>query len=590
MPFFSEEWIQELLAKVNLVDLIGEYVTLQNKSGRFWACCPFHNEKTPSFSVNPDKGFYHCFGCGKGGNAIQFVMEQEKMTFPEACQYLAEKVKLPVPENTDRTGYEKRKQQREKIFEMNKIAARFFHANLYSQKGKAALDYLHGRGIGDRVVKTFGMGFAPLGWDHLLKLLSEKGYTRQDMQTAGLIKLNDGKAYDMFRNRVMIPIINTFSNIIGFGGRVMDDGMPKYLNSPETAAFNKSRNLYNLNLIRKQKNLSHLILVEGYMDVIALSTYGIPECVATLGTALTQDQARLIKRYTDHVYVSYDGDEAGKKATLRALGILAQEGIETRVISIPGGQDPDEYLKEHGKAGYIGLMKASLPMMDYRFSVAAKKYDLNDSYQKEKFAQECISMLKGVDSAIIKEKYMKKLSEMTGFSINSIAQDAGGTDQKEIKWTPPTVEKKNTDVEEKAENCLIRLLCTNPQSVLKLENRISEGDFKNETNQKIFSYTLQCVKKGFSPTSAEILLALQKEEELKHATELLSEDGSNGVQKNFDDFFEDCVKQIELSRLEGQRKLLLVKCEAQADPEKRRELLEQVGTLAKKIHRLKTSF
>ncbi len=589
MPFFSEEWIQDLLAKVNLVDLIGEYVTLQNKSGRFWACCPFHNEKTPSFSVNQEKGFYHCFGCGKGGNAIQFVMEQEKMTFPEACQYLAEKVKLPIPEVTDHTGYEKRKQLREKIFEMNKIAAHFFHQNLFSEAGKQAHAYLNHREISDRVIKTFGMGYAPQGWDHLLKILAEKGYTKQDMQAAGLIKLSEGKSYDIFRNRVIIPIINTFGNIIGFGGRVMDDGMPKYLNSPETAAFNKSRNLYNLNLIRKQKNLPHLILVEGYMDVIALFSYGIPECVATLGTALTQDQARLIKRYTNHVYISYDGDEAGKKATLRALGILDQEGIETRVISIPGGQDPDEYLKEHGKAGYIRLMKASQPMMDYKFSVAAQKYDLSDGYQKEKFAQECVAMLKAVSSAMVKEKYMQKLSEMTGFSVNSIAQDAGGF-KKEEQWTPPKAEKKNTDVEEKAENCLIRLLCINPQAITKLEHRITEQDFKNEANQKIFSYTLEKVKKGISPTSAELLLALEKEEDLKHATELLSEDGMDAPQRNMDDFFEDCVKQIELNRLEGQRKLLLLKCEAETDPQKRNRLLETIGTIAKQIHKLKTSF
>lgn len=585
MPFFPEEWIQDLLSKVNLVDLIGEYVTLQNKGGRWWACCPFHNEKTPSFSVNPEKGFYHCFGCGKGGNAIQFVMEQEKMTFPEACQYLAEKVKLQVPENADNAGYEKRKQQRKKIYEINKIAARYFYENLYALEGGKALEYLRRRGLGDRVLKTFGMGFARDGWDFLMKLLTEKGYTKQDMQAAGLIKMSDGKSYDMFRNRAMIPIINAFGDIIGFGGRVMDDGMPKYLNSPETAAFNKSKNLYNLNLIRKQKNLSHLILVEGYMDVIALFSYGIPECVATLGTALTQDQARLIKRYTNHVYISYDGDAAGQKATLRALGILAQEGIETRVVIIPGGQDPDEYLKEHGKAGYVRLMKESLPEMDYRFQTAAIKYDLNDSHQKEKFAQECAKMLKRLESAVAKEKYAKKLSGMTGYSPESILQDAGGL-RKGMEWVPPKVEMKEATLEQKAENCLVRRIYSDPQIILKLEGRLEEADFQNTANKKIFSYVMEKAKKGIFTANSELLSVLN-EEEGTYVRKVLSEEDKR---ENADDFLNDCVKQMRLGRLERKRRDALALYTDEKNTEEKRILLQKIDALGKKIHKLKTSF
>ncbi|MEG0701966.1 MAG: DNA primase [Christensenella sp.] len=585
MPFFSEEWISDLLAKVNLVDLISEYVTIQNKSGRWWACCPFHNEKTPSFTVNPEKGFYHCFGCGKGGNAIQFVMEQEKMTFPEACRYLAEKVKLPIPEMTDDTGYEKRKQQRAKILEMNKIAAQYFYGNLYAEEGKKALSYLHIRGMDDKVIKTFGMGYAKDGWDYLLKLLAEKGYTKQDMQAAGLIKMSEGKSYDMFRNRVMIPIINAFSDIIGFGGRVMDDGMPKYLNSPETAAFSKSKNLYNLNLIRKQKNLPHLILVEGYMDVIALFSHGIPECVATLGTALTQNQARLVKRYTNHVYISYDGDEAGKKATLRAIDILEQEGIETRVISIPGGEDPDEYLKKHGKDGYVQLMKISLPVMDYKFKIIAKEYDLNDSYQKEKFAQKCVQLLKGTTSAIVKEKYAKKLSDLTGFSVNSIAQDIGGNKQENMAWVPPKAKKSDTTAEENAEACLIRLLYINPQNVLKIESKITEDDFLTEANKKMFSYALQNVKKGIPLVNGELLSVLD-EKECAYATELFSGDADN---ENADDMLEGYVSRMQAGKLERRRKQLIAQLEAEDAPEKKQELLSEMNDIVKKIYQLKTS-
>lgn len=587
MPFFSEEWISDLLNKVNLVDLIGEYVTLQNKSGRWWACCPFHNEKTPSFSVNPEKGFYHCFGCGKGGNAIQFVMEQEKMTFPEACQYLAEKVKMPIPEMTDNTGYEKRKKLREKIFVMNKIAAQYFHKNLYAAEGKSALRYLHDRGINDKVIKTFGMGYARDGWDHLMKLLADQGYTKQDMQEAGLIKMSDGKSYDMFRNRAMIPIINAFGNVIGFGGRVMDDGMPKYLNSPETAAFNKSRNLYNLNLIRRQKNISHLILVEGYMDVIALFSYGIPECVATLGTALTQDQARLLKRYTNHVYISYDGDEAGKKATLRALGILDKEGIETRVVSIPGGKDPDEYLKEHGKKGYVELMKVSLPMMDYKFRDAAQKYDLSDNYQKEKFAQECVGMLKGVTSAVVRERYMKKLAEITGFSFASISQDAGGLKGSDAEWTPPKAKLKTfATAEERAENALIRMICANPEAAMpKIGERLTEEDFQNSAYKKIFA--LQYAKKGKGVLDGELLSVLD-EAERAEITEMLSAEADTRQAMN-DDLLNGYIRQMQLARLERRSKQLLAECSKEQDASRKQAMLKQVGELSKQMHKLKTN-
>ncbi|MEG2203158.1 MAG: DNA primase [Christensenellaceae bacterium] len=589
MPFFSEDWIQELLAKVNIVDVIGEYVTLQNKSGKWWACCPFHNEKTPSFSINQEKGFFHCFGCGKGGNVIHFVMEQEKMTFPEACAYLAEKVKMPIPENTDNADYEKRKKTRERIIEMNKIAAMYFHKQLFSPQGKEALEYLKNRDINESIIKTFGIGFAPDGWDHIVLLLQEKGYTKQEMQQGGLAKIKDSKCYDVFRNRVMMPIIDTFSNVIGFGGRVMDDAMPKYLNSPETAAFNKSRSLYNLNIVRKQKNVNSLLLVEGYMDVIALYLYGLPNCVATLGTALTQDQARLIKRYVNHVYISYDGDEAGKKATLRAIDILEKENIEVRILSIPNGNDPDEYLKLYKKDGFVKLMKNSLPSMDYKFGVIAQKYDLSDEYQKEKFAKECVGLLKNVNSAIVKEKYVGKLSEITGFSVNSISQDTGTETKKENTiWKKPIQTEQHQKPDDKAENCMICLLCTYPQSIAKIQQEIVEDDFENNTNKKVFAYILQRVKKGFSPTYAEILSLLDNSDEIQHITAVLSDESIVG--NNADSFLVDCANRVRLRNCLKEKNNLTQKCESIEENQEKNTIIEQIVDLDKEIQRLKTNF
>ncbi|HBU12976.1 MAG TPA: DNA primase [Clostridiales bacterium] len=587
----SEEWIHELLSKTNIVDVVGGYVTLQNKSGRLWACCPFHNEKTPSFTVNADRGFYHCFGCGKSGNAIHFVMEQEKMTFPEACTYLAEKVNLPVPQHTDNAQYEKRKAARNKIYEMNKKAARAFYANLYGSAGAAALSYLRGRGMTDGVIKAFGMGFAPDRWDALTGMLEQEGYTKQDMLEAGLAKSNDGRFYDLFRNRIIIPIINPFSEVIGFGGRVMDDSLPKYLNSPETAAFSKSRNLYNLNMVRKQKNLQYLILVEGYMDVIALSAHGIPQCVATLGTALTTEQARLLKRYAQTVYLSYDGDEAGKKATLRAADLLEKENLTCRVISVPGGEDPDEYLKRHGKDGFLGLLKTARPVLDYKFDVAEERYDLSDGYQKEQFVKEAIGILKEVQSAVVKEKYVKDLSGRTGFSEHSIMQDLGmpARERTPVRQQKQP-EKRKKPAAERAENYIVALLCANPDRALSIEKYILPEELLRPANEKAYSYILQCAKKGFMPQGDEILSVFQNEEDIAHITRLLESDVNvfgEGMQS--DSFLSDCIKRVKIRNLEMEKEEWVAKSKREMDGAEKKEVGIAIDKLTKKLRKMKDS-
>ncbi len=588
MAYFADEWIHELLSRINIADLVGEYVTLQNKGGRLWACCPFHNEKTPSFTVNPDKGFFHCFGCGKGGNAIHFVMEQDKLTFPEACAYLAEKVDLAVPENTDNRQYEARKAARKKNCEMNKAAALYFHKLLYSPAGSAALEYLKGRGINDRIVKTFGLGFSGNDWDGLMKLLEKNGFTKQEMSAGGLIKINEGKSYDLFRNRVMMPIINTFGDVIGFGGRVMDDGMPKYLNSPETAAFSKSRNLYNLNIVRRQKDVRSLVLVEGYMDVIALYMHGVQNCVATLGTALTQDQARLIKRYVSSVYISYDGDEAGKKATLRALSVLSQEGIESRVISIPGGQDPDDFLKKYGKEGYVKLMKAAKPELDYRFDVAAAPYDLSDGYQKERYTKDCIAILKSIGSAVVKEKYVRKLSERTGFSENSIMQDLGMAEgeKPEYKSAP---KKAETGAAQRAEDGMMAALCTQPDRALSIEKYILPHELCDEVNRKIYSYLLDSAKKGFLPRGDEILSMLELAEDINKASALLELAAGGDERTNADSYLTDCVKRVKIANKERELAAMQERSRGDMDAETKKRLGAEISRLSKELYELRQS-
>lgn len=589
MPYFNEEWLHELQNRIDIVDIVGSYVQLKNKGGRWWACCPFHNEKTPSFTVNPERGFFHCFGCGKSGNAIQFVMELDKMTFPEACAYLAEKVKLPVPENSGDADYEKKKALREKIYKMNRAMAAHYHACLMGEGGVSAREYLKNRGITERIVKTFGMGWAPDAWDTAVTLLEKEGYTKSDMMAAGLVKVKDSRYFDMFRSRVIIPIIDARGQVIGFGGRILGDGVPKYLNSPETPAFYKGRSLYNLNIVRKLKNLSRLILVEGYMDVIALHAAGVTECVATLGTALTKDQARLIKKYVKSVYISYDGDEAGQKAALRALDVLSAEGLTCRVVTVPGGQDPDDFLRANGKEGYLKLLKVAQPVLDYKFSVIAKKYDLQDEQGKLQYAKECVGLLQSESSAMVREKYVGKLSAQTGISEQAILADAAIAPEDTAAWKRPAParqpEQPKADL--KAEDRLMALLCAYPQYMGKLEGEIERTDLRHKTNEKIFSFILGSLKKGVSPSGAEILSVLDKEDELAHTAVLLNmdmeayADGETAGQ-----YLNDCATRIKIRNCEEKRLLLLRQAGALEGGEKVAAMAE-IGELQQSVYQLK---
>lgn len=584
----TEEWKSELLSKINIADIVGEHVSLVNKGGRLWACCPFHNEKTPSFTVNTDKQFYHCFGCGKGGNVINFVMEVEKMTFSEACQYLAEKAKIPMPQMESRTKYENLRAQRENILAMNKIVARFFYDSLMGPQGEEALSYLKRRGVSDAIVKTFGIGYAPDRWDAVLTLLKKSGYTQKDITEAGLAKMSGEKVFDMFRNRVMMPIINNFSEVIGFGGRVMDASEPKYLNSPETAAFNKRKNLYNLNLVRKLKNLQYIVLVEGYMDAIALYMYGVQNVVATLGTAITAEQARLLKRYVKNIVVSYDGDEPGQKATLRALDILSAEGLEARVITIPDGMDPDEYLKKYKKDGFIKMISAAKPAMDYRISRLRMNYNLKDGFEMEKFAKECAGLIKKLESPIVREKYVRMLAEESGFSENAIYEEIGV--KKNIKgndWNNNS-ENKDSGGHLKSEEYVLLRLCENPVCMEKIADSITEEDFEDNTYKKIFSVINQKIKKGFMPTDAEILSELSDDDELSRATALLSSEAEfTGNGKMADDYLSDCLRDMRARRLKKTRDGLLADYNSEKNQDKRSDLLNKINRLSKEIHRIK---
>ena len=419
MPL-DERFLDELLARTDLVDLVSEYVPLNKKGRNYWGLCPFHSEKTPSFSVSQDKQIYKCFGCGKGGGAINFVMEMESLPFREAVALLCKRVGLEMPQ----TGSDPRfRERRERLLALNKAAARVFHAQLYSPQGGEGLAYLRRRGLSQRTLTNFGLGFAPNQWSFLLDAMSKEGYDKRDLLDAGLAVSNqDGRIYDRFRNRVMFPIINVRGEVIGFGGRVMDDSTPKYLNSPDTLLYNKSRNLFALNIARKSK-AGRVILTEGYMDTIALHQAGFDSAVASLGTALTQDHAQLLARYFKDAVISYDGDSAGVSAAQRAIPLLEKAGLSVRVLQVRGAKDPDEFIKAFGPEAFSKLLNESENQVDYRLEQIRKKFDLGDDTQRIAFLQEAARLIAALPSPVEREIYGGHAAQTAGVSQETMAQE-----------------------------------------------------------------------------------------------------------------------------------------------------------------------
>ena len=409
---FAPSFIDELIAQNPIEDVVGQYVHLKRSGANMFGLCPFHGEKTASFSVAPDKGIYYCFGCHKGGGVVNFMMEVEGLSYPDAVRALAKRAGMEVPEDEQ---YQSRYRQQERLWALMKEAARYFHGQLYAPAGAEGLAYAQKRGMPKAVLTTFGIGFAPNTWSGLIDAMKKKGYTEQELKDAGLVSEKGNRIYDRFHNRLMFPIIDVRGNIIGFGGRVMDDSTPKYLNSPETLIFNKRKNLFGLNLAKKSK-LGYMILVEGYMDAIALHQYGFDCAVASLGTSLTEEHAVLLSRYTEQVVLVYDGDEAGQRATRRAIPMLEKAGIQVKVLRMRDAKDPDEYLKRFGADRFKLLLEESSNRVEYQISTIARKYNLADDEQRIKFAQEAADLICTLSSAVQREVYTIRVGEMTKIS------------------------------------------------------------------------------------------------------------------------------------------------------------------------------
>ena len=421
---YPASWLDELRSRSDIVQIVSGYVALNKKGRKYWGLCPFHGEKTASFSVDGEHQLYYCFGCKAGGNVIHFLMEMERLSFTEAVEQLAERAHLPLPEMEKDEDYERRRTQRERLLAANREAARFYHETLFTPAGAPALDYLRRRGLSDGVIRKFGLGASPEDWSVLTDRLLEKGWTLDELVLAGLSvrkKKDDGKEryFDMFRSRAMFPIIDAYGNVLAFGGRTLDKREPKYLNTADTPVFNKRRGVFAANLLRQQRHLDRVILVEGYMDVVSLTQFGVPGVCATLGTALTNEQARLLKRYAPQVYLGYDGDSAGQHAILRGLDILAQEGVPARVLDFPDGLDPDEFIRRDGAEGF-GRLPAVSPAV-YRLRRLKDGMDLSTQDGRMAYAREASGIVAAVDP-VERDVLLGQLAIETGFSRETLLE------------------------------------------------------------------------------------------------------------------------------------------------------------------------
>lgn len=525
MPI-PESFLEELNSRTDIVDLVSSYVALTKKGNKYWGLCPFHSEKTASFSVSPDRQMFYCFGCHKGGGAINFVMELEGLGFVDAVDVLAKRAGLQMPETAP--GDSSTRKKRERMLSLNKEAARWFHANLSLPEAQDGVTYFRNRALSPRTITRFGLGYAPEGWDNLIRAMAEKGYDKAELLEAGLaVKNSNGRIYDRFRHRVMFPIIDVRGNVIGFGGRVLDDSVPKYLNSPDTLVFNKSRNLFALNMAKKS-SLGRIILTEGYMDTIALHQAGFDCAVASLGTSLTEDHVKLLSNYTNEVVISYDGDQAGVKAAQRAISLLSKTGMKVRVLKMRNAKDPDEFIKKFGPAAFADLLNESDNDVEYRLNQVKSKYDLAQDDERISYLKEAAAVVARLDSPVEREVYGTRVAELAGLTPAAM--------QEEVKRLRSRNHWKQRKAEErramspaqtsqpaeralryenvpsaKAEEGIIRLLLLDEDFYPQAQS-LKPEEFSSPTWGKIFSVLMEHWKQGTVCTGAALAAYLSPEE------------------------------------------------------------------------------
>lgn len=519
MPF-PDSFLQELKLRSDITEIASSYVNLKRHGRNMVGLCPFHGEKTPSFNIYTENGSFYCFGCGAGGDVITFIMKIENLDYVEAVKFLAQRAGMEMPENTYDDSLSK---LRMRIYEANREAARFFHATLLSQRGRSGLNYLRGRALSDRTIRHFGLGFADDDWNSLCNHLKNKGFSEYEIYSANLAfkRKNGNGIYDRFVNRVMFPIIDLRGNVIAFGGRIMTDEKPKYLNTSDTPVFKKSENLFSLNNA-KSSGTRTLILCEGYMDVIALNQAGFTNAVATLGTALTNEQAVLMKRYADEVIICYDADGAGQKATARAIDILRKAGLPIKILTVPSGKDPDEFIRskgENGPAAFKLLIEKCGNDIEYRLMKLKENYNLNTTDGKVAFLNEAVKIVATIESPIERDVFASKLCAELEIDKNAFLEQISKVKRRDrrenIKKETRQIQAELNGQSDKinrehykkprsssAEEALLVYLINNPDYANSISERVTPDKFSNSLIKRYYEYVLSKIKSGYEPLTS----------------------------------------------------------------------------------------
>ena len=562
MVRYSEALIDEIKSNNDIVDIISQYVILKRSGRNFFGLCPFHKEKTSSFSVSPEKQIFHCFGCGVGGDAITFICKIENVNYREAIEILAERAGVALPK-LETAGETKIDILRKKVFEINEIVAEYYHENLYKSTAKPAQDYVKTRRLDNNTLKKFKIGYSNPN-NELYNLLKNKGFNEEEILASNLVKKGNYGYFDVYKGRLMFPIQDVKNRFIAFGGRTLiPNEKPKYINSPEGIAYSKGKNLYALN-IAKSANMNNIIMCEGYMDAVSLHQRGIPNAVASLGTALTEGQARLLRKYTEKVTISYDSDAAGQAATMRGLEILKNVGCDVRILQMEGAKDPDEYVIKYGNGRFNLLVDNAISLVEFKTKVLKNSLDLNNLSDKIKFLKETAKILKTVDSKIEQELYIDKIADLYKISKEALYAEINKIQNNKVsqkvleKRSKVAIKRDNTDKKliEREKAIIALLLQEQQQAYEQMKNEIKPEDFKSEINKKILIKLYEEFEKGNSNINSIINEFANDDETMSRLTEVMAEDYTI---KNDEKAIKSAINTYKIEKLDNKKAELLEK-------------------------------
>lgn len=597
----TEEFIDDLRNRVDIVDIIKEYVPLKKQGQNYKGLCPFHSEKTPSFVVSPHKQIYHCFGCGKGGNVYTFLMDRGGLSFLDAVAHLAKRCGISLPQGELTPEKARQNSLRERYFHINEMAVQFFQQELEAHRGQQAKQYLQKRGITKELMTKFSLGYAPDAWDELSRFLLEKGISEEEIILLGLaVKGQRGTLVDRFRNRVMFPIFDDRSRVIGFGGRVMDDTQPKYLNSPDTPLFSKGRHLYGLNLAKTAiRAKEQAILMEGYMDVLAAHQYGITQAVGTLGTALTADHGKLLMRYTYNAVLCFDADAAGQEASMRGLDILRQLGLRVSVMTVPDGKDPDEFLRKNGRDSFQGLIEQALSLVEYKLTRQMEKYNKETVAGKVQIIQALLPDLYLIQSPVERQGLIDILAQRLSLAETAIYAEmkkyqlevgrSGRNKEKTGEGQEQNAEqgeaqgqnvtrysRRDLTAAEKAQYFLTRVLLENPELFAEVEQAGGKALFSDQFYQEIYQVYYLLHQAGHNIKAEDLITQLEHEQTRQIITEILLDDQ---IPADWGRIYKDCLLTLQIEQLNHkitEKNSLMIEYEKSGNVTKSLEIMAEV--------------